>query len=1012
MRALGQAYPGIRVLVAFVLLLTFSLAPVPAAQAATLTVCPTGCDYASIQAAIDAAANDDTISIGPGTYLENITVGKDLTILGAGADSTIVDGSQDSNPPLVITFATHADVSGIAIMHGFGDPGGGVRNSGTLTITDSIVKNNQSTNGGGIYNDGTLTIANSTVQDNFSEDYAGGIRNQGTLTILNSTIRQNKGHAGGGGIVNTSILTVNMSAISGNTAYDGSGGGLLLFASGSTLISHSTISGNNASDMGGGIFKTGGILTIVNSTISGNSTPDSGGGIMNIGTIILTNSTISSNTAQDPYQPAYGYGGGIVSTGTLNVTNTIIAKNIAPTTPNCSNVLTSYGHNLEDGNSCGFTGPGDLINTDPLLGPLQNNGGPTLTHALQPGSPAIDAGDTAACTAPPVNGLDQRGEIRPQGMACDIGAYESGPPPTPPTLHPAQILGGIWARTGTETQIDLGSFEDADSDGPWTVAVDWGDGSPHTTFSVAHVGPIGSRPHTYEYATTFSGTVSVTDQAGLIGERELVVEGYYLAPSYVRTLPIPKPVSLGLAYTNGSLWASSTNLGNTSTIFELDPATGAVRRSFPSPTAGIGLATDGTLLYITTSYSTSYCGDPNPNQIIVIDPATEQVVRSIPNPVVEQVGGLTYLYGHLYAIGIPADSLCDGISYQNYQIKIVEIDPSNGAILHEFPVQRMNSDFPHDLDTDGTNILQAAWTDNDRTNWSLYTHGPDGIDIKSDVMFYCQYCEGYRIFNPQSFAWGDGQLFVATPLGIRVFDVPAINTPPGNNVVASAGNGTTVTFASVATPGTTSVTSSTSEPPVPAGFTLGASSIYYDIRTTASYAAPLQVCLTYDPSQYSDLSSIRLLHYENGAWADVTSSNDLGNHIVCGTTSSLSPFVVVQSKYRFSGFFRPVDNMPVINLAKAGSAIPVKFSIGGNMGLSIFDPGYPKSQVIGCDSAAPLDGIEETVATNVSGLSYDPSTGQYIYVWKTNKTWAGACRQLVVKLNDLSYHRAIFMFTK
>jgi hypothetical protein len=121
---------------------------------------------------------------------------------------------------------------------------------------------------------------------------------------------------------------------------------------------------------------------------------------------------------------------------------------------------------------------------------------------------------------------------------------------------------------------------------------------------------------------------------------------------------------------------------------------------------------------------------------------------------------------------------------------------------------------------------------------------------------------------------------------------------------------------------------------------------------------------------------------------------------------------VAQTKYRFSGFFRPVDNMPVINLAKAGSAIPVKFSLGGNMGLSIFDSGYPKSQVIGCDSAAPLDGIEETVAANVSGLSYDPSTGQYIYVWKTDKTWAGACRQLVVKLNDLSYHRAMFMFTK
>jgi len=104
--------------------------------------------------------------------------------------------------------------------------------------------------------------------------------------------------------------------------------------------------------------------------------------------------------------------------------------------------------------------------------------------------------------------------------------------------------------------------------------------------------------------------------------------------------------------------------------------------------------------------------------------------------------------------------------------------------------------------------------------------------------------------------------------------------------------------------------------------------------------------------------------------------------------------------------------MPVINLTKAGSAIPVKFSLGGDKGLSILDPGYPKSQMIACDSAAPLDGIEETVAANVSEPSYDPSTRQYIYVWKTDKTWAGTCRQLVVKLNDLSYHRAIFKFTQ
>jgi len=99
-------------------------------------------------------------------------------------------------------------------------------------------------------------------------------------------------------------------------------------------------------------------------------------------------------------------------------------------------------------------------------------------------------------------------------------------------------------------------------------------------------------------------------------------------------------------------------------------------------------------------------------------------------------------------------------------------------------------------------------------------------------------------------------------------------------------------------------------------------------------------------------------------------------------------------------------------MVKAGSAIPVKFSLGGDQGLNIFEAGYPKSQTMVCDSTAPVDGIEETVTTGLSGLSYDASTNTYTYVWKTEKEWAGSCRQLVVKLNDGTFHRANFKFTK
>ncbi|HEX9441730.1 MAG TPA: ExeM/NucH family extracellular endonuclease, partial [Roseiflexaceae bacterium] len=116
--------------------------------------------------------------------------------------------------------------------------------------------------------------------------------------------------------------------------------------------------------------------------------------------------------------------------------------------------------------------------------------------------------------------------------------------------------------------------------------------------------------------------------------------------------------------------------------------------------------------------------------------------------------------------------------------------------------------------------------------------------------------------------------------------------------------------------------------------------------------------------------------------------------------------------YNFAGFFQPVDNLPTINSVKAGNAIPVKFSLSGDQGLNIFAAGYPKTEVIACDSTAPVDGIEETVTAGSSSLSYDASTDTYTYVWKTNKTWANSCRQLVVQLNDGTFHRANFTFTK
>jgi hypothetical protein len=106
-----------------------------------------------------------------------------------------------------------------------------------------------------------------------------------------------------------------------------------------------------------------------------------------------------------------------------------------------------------------------------------------------------------------------------------------------------------------------------------------------------------------------------------------------------------------------------------------------------------------------------------------------------------------------------------------------------------------------------------------------------------------------------------------------------------------------------------------------------------------------------------------------------------------------------------------VDNLPMVNIVKAGQAIPVKFSLGGNMGLAIMAAGYPRSVQMTC-AGAISDAVEETVNAGGSSLSYDPLTGQYNYVWKSDKLWAGSCRQLQVKLADGTYHYANFSFTR
>jgi len=355
----------------------------------------------SLRAAIDQAnamPGPDTIAFAP-SVTGTITLSSALpnlstyiTVDGPGASVLTVSRSAAPGTPefgiFTVTAGAEVTISGLTITNGQAGPGfgGGISNAGTLTVTNSTLSGNSAADGAGIFNGGTLTVTNSTLSGNSAFVGGGGIGNAGTLTVTNSTLSGNSAFAGGGiFIFNTGSVTV-------------------------TTVTNSTLSGNSAIGSGVSIF-TGGV----------------GGGIaINGGTLTVTNSTFSGNSALVRGSTSPGEGGGIFNTsgsvtGTVTVTTSIFAN---PTGGNlvseAGTVFISLGHNLFSDVPGVALDSTDLLNVDPLLGPLADNGGPSFTQALLPGSPAIGAGA-------PVAGVttDQRGIPRPQGGAPDIGAFES-----------------------------------------------------------------------------------------------------------------------------------------------------------------------------------------------------------------------------------------------------------------------------------------------------------------------------------------------------------------------------------------------------------------------------------------------------------------------------------------------------------------------------------------------------------------------------------------------------------
>jgi parallel beta-helix repeat protein len=312
--------------------------------------------------------------------------------------------------------------------------------SGSLSLTNTTVSNNTAgstlvnAEGGGIVSRATtFKVTDSTISNNSASDYGGGIASYGQqTTVITSTVSNNSG----GGIYSASGLTITNSTIANNSTH----GGIYIASAMPTTITGSTISNNSSTLDGGGIYNNGGV-TLTNCTVAGNTAQRDGGGIYTVGNLYLYNSTITNNLASADTSLASHGGGGICNSyNSLTLSNTIVAANSHGAPATADDILLIGGGTVKTANSfynlIGTGGSGGLTTgvngnlvgvSDPKLGALQNNGGPTLTCAPLAGSPAIDKGDPSGAIT-----TDQRGGFRPVdgdgdgANFIDIGACEFG----------------------------------------------------------------------------------------------------------------------------------------------------------------------------------------------------------------------------------------------------------------------------------------------------------------------------------------------------------------------------------------------------------------------------------------------------------------------------------------------------------------------------------------------------------------------------------------------------------
>lgn len=369
----------------------------------------------------------------------DLDIRSDIRIIGEGVQNTVIDANGQDRIFDVFPSA-RLDAAGMTLKNGLlsvgdGSAGAGVQNRGTANLADVVITDGRTGwTGGGVTNHSVMSMQNVVIRNGRARS-AAGVENLGSLAIEGAAILSNTADTSAGGISNSGNLTMSRATVAGNLAglgrfTQGLGGGIV--SSGSAALTNVTISGNTSGagfsalgSNGGGYAVTGGLTDWINVTVS-------------------------SNVGQNGLGTSLSHQVHVSGGATLRVGNSVVG----PTSPDRScqilGTVTSLGFNIDAGATCGFVDATDRMSTNPMLAGLADNGGTTLTHLPQSGSPAIDGGFNPNCAA-----LDQRGFLRPvdgdsnASVVCDIGAVEVGAnqaaSPTltatlPPTITPTPTV--------------------------------------------------------------------------------------------------------------------------------------------------------------------------------------------------------------------------------------------------------------------------------------------------------------------------------------------------------------------------------------------------------------------------------------------------------------------------------------------------------------------------------------------------------------------------------------------